>query len=255
MAIRDWADATDPYEATRPLLRPDGAYGISDSAWALHVHVLGLQRTLPTTSYRSLTESLPIMRVVKDADELERLAAAGAAADAAYGVYAAYAAYGEIVKVRFTHAHFARGVACEEIDRAARALITEAGHGEAFIHRTWHGIGVTTHEPPYIVEGDEQGRAPGCASPSSQSGWMTRSPASRCGFAPFGPDPDDREVHLLVPEARRRPARSAATRLTSLVVDTRRGRGDPRPSSSGQHAVLSTRNERTGPHDQAARGQ
>lgn len=39
------------------------------------------------------------------------------------------------------------GVACQEIDRAARAVITEFGYGDRFIHRTGHGIGVTTHEP------------------------------------------------------------------------------------------------------------
>jgi Xaa-Pro aminopeptidase len=48
------------------------------------------------------------------------------------------------------------GVACEEVDRVARAVITEAGYGEQFIHRTGHGIGVTTHEPPYMVEGEHQ---------------------------------------------------------------------------------------------------
>ena len=53
------------------------------------------------------------------------------------------------------------GVACQEIDRVARAVITDAGYGEQFIHRTGHGIGVTTHEPPYMVEGEEQPLVPG----------------------------------------------------------------------------------------------
>jgi Xaa-Pro aminopeptidase len=46
------------------------------------------------------------------------------------------------------------GVECQEIDRAARRVIADAGYGEQFIHRTGHGIGLTTHEPPYMVEGD-----------------------------------------------------------------------------------------------------
>jgi D-alanyl-D-alanine dipeptidase len=46
------------------------------------------------------------------------------------------------------------GIACQEIDRAARKVITDAGYGEYFIHRTGHGIGLTTHEPPYMVEGE-----------------------------------------------------------------------------------------------------
>jgi Xaa-Pro aminopeptidase len=53
------------------------------------------------------------------------------------------------------------GVGCQEIDRAARKVISDAGYGEQFIHRTGHGIGVTTHEPPYMVEGEEQPLVPG----------------------------------------------------------------------------------------------
>jgi D-alanyl-D-alanine dipeptidase len=53
------------------------------------------------------------------------------------------------------------GAACQDVDRAAREVITEAGYGEYFIHRTGHGIGVTTHEPPYMIEGEEQPLVPG----------------------------------------------------------------------------------------------
>ena len=53
------------------------------------------------------------------------------------------------------------GATCQDVDRAARAVITDAGYGEEFIHRTGHGIGVTTHEPPYMVEGEEQPLVPG----------------------------------------------------------------------------------------------
>ena len=47
------------------------------------------------------------------------------------------------------------GVPCEEIDRAARFVVTEAGYGDYFIHRTGHGIGLEVHEHPYMVEGNE----------------------------------------------------------------------------------------------------
>jgi Xaa-Pro aminopeptidase len=46
------------------------------------------------------------------------------------------------------------GVACESVDQVARRLLTEAGWGEWFIHRTGHGIGIEEHEDPYIVEGN-----------------------------------------------------------------------------------------------------
>jgi Xaa-Pro aminopeptidase len=55
------------------------------------------------------------------------------------------------------------GVECQEVDRAARAVITEAGYGEFFIHRLGHGIGLEGHEPPYLVEGESATLAPGHA--------------------------------------------------------------------------------------------
>jgi Xaa-Pro aminopeptidase len=233
----DWSDGTDPYEATARLIDGTGRYAISDSAWAMHL--LGLQGELPKSSYVSLTSGLPMLRAVKDAAEVERLAAAAAAADRAYE---------EILHVRFggrretevasdladllrqfghsqvdftvvgsgpnganphheigerviedgdmvvldfgglkygygsdttrtvhvgeptdqereVHEIVCRaqqagfeavqpGIACQDVDRAARAVITDAGYGEFFIHRTGHGIGMTTHEPPYMVEGE-----------------------------------------------------------------------------------------------------
>ncbi|MGA5700553.1 M24 family metallopeptidase [Peterkaempfera bronchialis] len=244
VAIGGWKDGQDPYAAAAALLRPEGRYGISDSSWAQHL--LGLQRALPRTAYAALSEALPMLRAVKDAAELERLAAAGAAADAAYE---------DVLRVRFAgrreseiaadlaallleHGHsqvdftvvgsgpnganphheagervirdgdmvvldfgglkhgygsdttrtvhvgeptaeerrvhdvvreaqqagfeaVRPGVACQHVDRVARSVIEQAGYGEYFIHRTGHGIGVTTHEPPYLVEGEELPLVPG----------------------------------------------------------------------------------------------
>jgi D-alanyl-D-alanine dipeptidase len=53
------------------------------------------------------------------------------------------------------------GVPAEEVDRAARAVITEAGYGPYFIHRTGHGIGLEGHEHPYLVEGNGEVLQPG----------------------------------------------------------------------------------------------
>ncbi|MBA8924598.1 Xaa-Pro dipeptidase [Kutzneria viridogrisea] len=47
------------------------------------------------------------------------------------------------------------GVSAESVDAAAREVITEAGFGEYFVHRTGHGIGLDVHEDPYIVAGNE----------------------------------------------------------------------------------------------------
>jgi Xaa-Pro aminopeptidase len=244
VAMHDWTDGSDPYDATAALLDPDGHYAMSDSAWAMHL--LGLQAKLPDSRYSSMTSALPLLRAVKNDEEIERLAVAGAAADASFE---------EIRQVRFAgrreseiaadlagllrkHGHsqvdftvigsgpnganphhemservieegdmvvldfgglkdgygsdttrtvhvgeptdeerevfeivrraqqagfeaVRPGVACQEIDRAARKVITDAGYGEYFIHRVGHGIGLTTHEPPYMVEGEEHLIEPG----------------------------------------------------------------------------------------------
>jgi len=44
----------------------------------------------------------------------------------------------------------------EEVDGAARAVITAAGYGHLFTHRTGHGIGMEVHEAPYLVEGNSE---------------------------------------------------------------------------------------------------
>ena len=46
------------------------------------------------------------------------------------------------------------GIACQDIDTVARSIISDAGYADYFIHRTGHGIGLQTHEDPYIVEGN-----------------------------------------------------------------------------------------------------
>jgi Xaa-Pro aminopeptidase len=242
--ITDWTDGSDPYESSAMLLSATGRYAVSDSAWSMHL--LGLQGRLPGSSYVSMTTALPMLRAIKDDDEIARLAAAAAAADQAYeeiltvrfagrsesdvaedladllrqfghsqvdftvvgsgpnganphheigtriiedgdmvvldfgGLKHGYGSdttrtvhVGEpTAEEREVHEIVRRaqqagyeavrpGVECQEIDRAARAVITETGYGDYFIHRTGHGIGLTTHEPPYMVEGETQFLHPG----------------------------------------------------------------------------------------------
>ncbi len=46
------------------------------------------------------------------------------------------------------------GVEMQAVDKAARDVITAAGYGEYFTHRTGHGLGLDTHEPiPQIAAG------------------------------------------------------------------------------------------------------
>ena len=47
------------------------------------------------------------------------------------------------------------GVRAKVVDKAARDVITKAGYGEYFVHRTGHGLGIEIHEPPYITSTSE----------------------------------------------------------------------------------------------------
>jgi Xaa-Pro aminopeptidase len=47
------------------------------------------------------------------------------------------------------------GATCGEVDAAARGVIEKAGFGEFFVHRTGHGLGLSGHEPPYLMAGSD----------------------------------------------------------------------------------------------------
>jgi Xaa-Pro aminopeptidase len=48
------------------------------------------------------------------------------------------------------------GIPARDVDRVAREIITDAGYGPLFTHRTGHGIGLETHEEPYLVESNAE---------------------------------------------------------------------------------------------------
>jgi len=55
------------------------------------------------------------------------------------------------------------GVTAEQVDAAARDVLAETGLAEFFVHRTGHGIGLSVHEEPYIIAGNELPLAAGMA--------------------------------------------------------------------------------------------
>jgi len=76
-----------------------------------------------------------------------------------------FAAYHEVVEAAQEAAVRAvrPGLAAETVDAAAREVIAAAGYGPAFVHRVGHGIGVETHEDPYMVAGNALPLEPGMA--------------------------------------------------------------------------------------------
>jgi Xaa-Pro aminopeptidase len=47
------------------------------------------------------------------------------------------------------------GAACGEVDHAARSVVRDAGYGNRFLHRTGHGLGLSIHEAPWIMAGED----------------------------------------------------------------------------------------------------
>lgn len=82
-----------------------------------------------------------------------------AVVEASPGLGAVYEVVREAQEAAFRAVH--PGAAAQDVDRAAREVIREAGYGEVFIHRTGHGIGLEEHEDPYIVDGNDEPLRPG----------------------------------------------------------------------------------------------
>lgn len=55
------------------------------------------------------------------------------------------------------------GVTAGDVDAAARDVLAASGLGDAFVHRTGHGIGMQTHEEPWILGGSTVPLVPGMA--------------------------------------------------------------------------------------------
>ncbi len=247
-ALRPWAEQEDPVELVASLVGGRCRLAVSDRTWA--TFVLALQSRLPGSAWRPSSAVTGPLRAVKDAAEIEALAAASAAADrvaqqlldgdipllgrmerdvsqdigrrliaeghqrvnfaiVGSGPNAAsphHEPEGRVIEVgdavvcdfggtmdgycsditrtvwtgppaaeaeKLYHilqraqaagvAAAVTGAACESVDRTARAMIAEGGYGDAFIHRTGHGIGLEEHEDPYIVAGNTLPLVPGHA--------------------------------------------------------------------------------------------
>jgi Xaa-Pro aminopeptidase len=73
-------------------------------------------------------------------------------------------AYAVLLEAQRAQCEYIRpGVTAESVDRLGRRVITDAGYGPNFVHRTGHGIGLEVHEDPYIVEGNATRLEPGMA--------------------------------------------------------------------------------------------
>ena len=256
--VLPWDETDDPYELVASRLSgttgvdPDARLLVDPGLWALHL--LALQRALPSRTFGLATEVTRELRMVKGPDEIDRLRRAAHAADRvvvqiaagrlvgrteadvsrevrerliaeghatasfaivasgpnsasphhdagertiepgdpivldiggtlegygsditrmlwvtggdqARGPSAAFLAVFELVRRAQAAASDAirPGIGCGELDDVARRIIRDGGHGDAFIHRLGHGIGLEAHEEPYLVAGNPEPLRAGCA--------------------------------------------------------------------------------------------
>ncbi len=82
------------------------------------------------------------------------------------------------------------GVPAEAVDAACREVITAAGYGERFVHRTGHGIGLEVHEDPYIVAGNSEPLVPGMAFSVEPGIYLTGRHGARIEDIVVCPEPD-----------------------------------------------------------------
>ena len=146
------------------------------------------------------------------------------------------------------------GAACEDVDRASRRVIDDAGFGEWFIHRTGHGIGMEAHEDPYMVEGNSLPIAAGHAFSVEPGIYLDGRWGMRledCVVATAdGPLPLNRADHVAggarrLRRVRRRRSRSASRGAGARAPRGRRVAGERRHrhvdvavGQLGQHAVV-----------------
>ncbi|MDR0615651.1 MAG: aminopeptidase P family protein [Synergistaceae bacterium] len=70
--------------------------------------------------------------------------------------------YGIVLEAQKTgEAAVLPGATGQDVDRASRKVINDAGYGDCFLNRVGHGVGIAIHESPYIIEGNETPLAPG----------------------------------------------------------------------------------------------
>src|SRR5215510_10670710 len=176
-----WDETDDPYRAVAQRLGGVDTVGLAGQMWAMMV--LRFRDAMPGARQTPAASALRALRIRKTPAEVAALAEAGAAIDrvhasvpqwlrpgrteraAAADIASAIAAQGH-ARIDFVIVGSGPNAAKphhEPADRVlsagdavARDMIAAAGYGEHFTHRTGHGIGLETHEDPYIVAGNTE---------------------------------------------------------------------------------------------------
>jgi Xaa-Pro aminopeptidase len=194
--VRPWGETAEPVELAASVVAGPSTVAVGDHMWA--AFLTRFMKEWPHASWRPASEITSELRMRKDDEEIELLRSAAHGASPHHHAGDRVIERGDLVVCDYggrwegyysdstrtfvvgeptgeqlaVHTAVlgandagrravAPGVKCQDIDRAARAVIDDAGYGEFFIHRTGHGIGLEVHEHPYMVEGNDQPLEPG----------------------------------------------------------------------------------------------
>src|SRR5207253_3116073 len=167
---RGWEEQANPYKLLKSVVRELRPRGNG---------VIALESTTSYDVYLALADQLSGWKFVNGAPVTERLRIIKApeeivlirrAIDITRTIWLGDSPSDEFKKV-FNLVHDAQTAAiqlgrplytpCQEMDRAARKVISDGGYGPSFTHRLGHGLGMDGHEVPYLVEGNETRLEPG----------------------------------------------------------------------------------------------
>ena len=141
----------------------------------------------------------------------------------------------------------APGVACEAIDAPRAPIIDAEGYGEAFFHRTGHGIGLEGHEDPYLVAGNALPLRAGmafCVEPGIYlAGRVRRPDRGHRRLRPGRPDRAQRGAPRALRRRRLSRARGGACGIIGRRVASDRPANRPRPDDHEPPAPLRRRTD------------
>lgn len=199
LEVRGWRDGEDPYALVAGLLPGSGTVALSDRTWA--AHVLRLQRASPRVRFTSIGETLPLLRAVKDAQELDALRRAARAADAAFA---------DVLGLRFAGRR--------ELDVAADLAEALRAHGHETVEFTIVGAGPNGASPHH--EPGERRIGPGDAVVLDFGGRMAGYCSDITRTVVVGdPEPELVRVHGIVRAAQQAGVEAVAPGVPCEAVD------------------------------------
>ncbi len=151
--VQTWQEEQDPIAIAAKLLSRK-TVGVEGST------AFSTASLLSSAASAKVEDAAPVfdaLRAVKSAEELAFIQEAGRRTVLAISATHFRNVYGIVNRAQVAGIEaLGAGRTGEEVDRAARKVIEDAGYGRYFTHRLGHGLGMDGHEHPYLVKGNRK---------------------------------------------------------------------------------------------------